>query len=155
MPPLPRPAPPPVSLGRQIQLTAKVVGERFTQAQDRAGLGHPLYLALDQLVREDGLRQCDLAARLRLESPTLTDHLDHLVERGLVVRGADAADRRAIRVRITPRGREAHAVGAAVARRLDAELAGVLTGAEAALVTTLLAQVEAGARRPDSREVAR
>ncbi len=135
-----------VSLGRQLQVTAKVVGERFTQELERSGLTRPLYLALDQLAREDALRQCDLAARLEVESPTLTHHLDHLVERALVVRAPDAGDRRVVRLHITDAGRSAHAAGATIARRLDAELAGGLTAAELAAVTQLLAEVAARAR---------
>ncbi len=143
------------SLGRQLQVTAKAVGERFNQELDAVGLSRPLYLALDQLVREDALRQCDLAARLHVESPTLTHQLDHLAERGLVVRATDAADRRAIRVRITDRGREAQAAGHAVARRLDAELGRSLEAGEPAVLRRLLARIEAAARRPQARTAGR
>ncbi|HUY96685.1 MAG TPA: MarR family transcriptional regulator [Verrucomicrobiae bacterium] len=146
----PRPAdavPERVTLGRQLQVTAKVVGERFNRELDEVGLSRPLYLTLDQLALADGVRQCDLAARLQVESPTLTHHLDHLVQRGLVVRAPDPADRRVVRLALTPAGRRVHAAAAQVAGRLDHELQAALAPEELAMMLDLLTRVAARARR--------
>ena len=50
----------------------------------------------------EGERQAMLAERMRIEPMTLTNFLDRLERRGLVVREPDPADRRAKRVRVTP-----------------------------------------------------
>lgn len=46
----------------------------------------------------------DLATDLGLEASTVSRHVSKLVEKGLVVREADAVDRRASAVRLTPEG---------------------------------------------------
>lgn len=53
----------------------------------------------------EGLRVGDLAARLGVRPPTVSQLLETLVERGLVERYADEHDRRAIRVRLSLQGR--------------------------------------------------
>ncbi|HPM71516.1 MAG TPA: MarR family winged helix-turn-helix transcriptional regulator [Spirochaetales bacterium] len=54
---------------------------------------------------ESGMRVGDLAAWLSVKPPTVTKAVDALVARGLVERYADEADRRVIRVRLSPDGR--------------------------------------------------
>ncbi|HPE88013.1 MAG TPA: MarR family transcriptional regulator [Spirochaetia bacterium] len=53
-----------------------------------------------------GMRVGDLAAWLSVKPPTVTKAVDALAARGLVERYADEADRRAIRVRLSPEGRK-------------------------------------------------
>jgi DNA-binding MarR family transcriptional regulator len=55
----------------------------------------------------------DLAARLGVRSPTISDSLSTLVTKGLVRRGQSSRHPRAVAVRLTPRGRRA-AEGAAM-----------------------------------------
>lgn len=50
----------------------------------------------------DSVRQNVLAERMRVEPMTLTNFLDRLERRGLIVREADPDDRRAKRVRVAP-----------------------------------------------------
>ena len=50
----------------------------------------------------EGVRQTVLAERMRVEPMTLTNFLDRLERRGLIVREPDPDDRRAKRVRVTP-----------------------------------------------------
>ncbi|HEY9292282.1 MAG TPA: MarR family winged helix-turn-helix transcriptional regulator [Microlunatus sp.] len=54
-----------------------------------------------------GERAARLAERLAVRKPTLTAIADGLVNAGLLLREADSADRRAIRLALTPAGREA------------------------------------------------
>ncbi len=70
------------------------------------GLGRGPVKALFKLKRLGPLRVKDLAVQLRLDSTTVTRHLDDLERRGLVVRGADPRDRRAVLVRLSPRADE-------------------------------------------------
>ena len=53
-----------------------------------------------------GLRVSDLARRLGVTPPTASTLIDRLVERGLIDRREDPADRRQHRCRLTPDGQE-------------------------------------------------
>jgi DNA-binding MarR family transcriptional regulator len=72
------------------------------------------------LFEEDGLRMGALAARARLSKQTMTTLIRLMEEAGLVTRGPDPHDGRAILVRLTARSREF----APVARQVVAELEG-------------------------------
>lgn len=53
------------------------------------------------------LTPSSLVAETMVTSGTMTNRVDRLVERGLVSREPDSRDRRGVRVRLTPAGREA------------------------------------------------
>ncbi|RZS87310.1 MarR family transcriptional regulator [Motilibacter rhizosphaerae] len=58
------------------------------------------------LVRGKGpLRLSDLAAELEIDTSTATRLVDRLVRKGLLNRSVEAADRRALRLTLTPAGR--------------------------------------------------
>lgn len=65
----------------------------------------------------------ELAALESVQPPTMTKVLSALVERGLITRDADAADKRAVRLAVTPAGT---AVVEAERRARDVWLSGVL-----------------------------
>ena len=62
-----------------------------------------------------------LVALTLVSSGTMTNRIDRMVEHGLVVRAADASDRRMVRVRLTGEGRAR--VDAAMTELLDSERA--------------------------------
>lgn len=79
----------------------------------------PQYRILGLLSLSDE-RASALAHRLAVSRPTVTALADSLVERGLIAREADADDRRAVTLSITPAGRAAvEATGAALRATLD------------------------------------
>ena len=59
------------------------------------------------MVDQGGERASHLAERLAVAKPTVTAVVDGLVERGYLSRSADADDRRATRIALTPAGRRA------------------------------------------------
>jgi DNA-binding MarR family transcriptional regulator len=66
----------------------------------------------------------ELAAEEQVQPPSMTRIVGHLVAAGLVLREADEADRRSVRVRVTPEGertlqRIRRAKNAFLVRRLD------------------------------------
>ncbi|HEY0952631.1 MarR family winged helix-turn-helix transcriptional regulator [Nocardioides sp.] len=67
------------------------------------GLGRGPVKALFKLRRLGPLRVKDLAVQLRLDSTTVSRHVDDLERRGLVVREADRSDGRATLVRLSAR----------------------------------------------------
>lgn len=70
------------------------------------GLGRGPAKALFKLRRLGPLRVKELAVQLRLDSTTVSRHVDDLERRGLVVREADRNDGRATLVRASPRAVE-------------------------------------------------
>lgn len=82
-------------------------------AVDRAGV--PLLRALADA--REPLRQGDLADRLAVEAPHVTRQIQRLESSGYVERVPDARDRRAQRVQLTAKGRDAIDCIRAVGRR--------------------------------------
>jgi DNA-binding MarR family transcriptional regulator len=70
------------------------------------GMGRGPVKALFKLKRLGPLRVKDLAVQLRLDSTTVSRHVDDLERRGLVLREQDPTDRRAVLVRLSPRADE-------------------------------------------------
>jgi DNA-binding MarR family transcriptional regulator len=110
----PRPATEPLE---RLLVRTGLALQRFTRraaaAHGLSGTGLDVLAALVELAEHDELSQRDLAGHLRLAPATLTPVLDALEAAGALARVRDAADRRVVRVLITPRGRERHAAAAA------------------------------------------
>jgi DNA-binding MarR family transcriptional regulator len=70
------------------------------------GMGRGPVKALFKLRRLGPLRVKELAVQLRLDSTTVSRHVDELERRGLVVREQDRTDRRAVLVRLSARADE-------------------------------------------------
>jgi DNA-binding MarR family transcriptional regulator len=95
------------------------------------------------LFEQDGLRVGELAGAARLSKQAMTGLVRRCEEAQLVERERDAADRRAFRVRLTPRGRELRGVADGVLAELDAELVRSLgTEGHEALVRALQGVIE-------------
>ena len=77
----------------------------------------------------EGVRVTTLAQASRVTKQSMSVLVDYLVERGYVERVRDPADARAVRVRLTAKGREFATAVRAVSRRVEAEWA-ALVGAE-------------------------
>ena len=60
---------------------------------------------LNELLRHEGLTQQNLVERLGLDKGWISRAVDGLVESGAVVKQADQADRRCMRLALTPAGR--------------------------------------------------
>jgi DNA-binding MarR family transcriptional regulator len=87
------------------------------------GLTHPQYLVMLALWEDSPLRVSELAERLSLEPATLSPLLKRLESGGMVVRGRDPHDERALAVSLTPEGRaarrQAERIPPAIMARLD------------------------------------
>lgn len=96
-----------------VGLTAAALGET-REAQD---LTLSQWRALVVLAEEDGQHVGDLADRLGISLPSASRLVRRLERRGLVSAERDEDDRRATRLSLLPRGRDAHR--AVVAARRD------------------------------------
>lgn len=88
---------------RHLTFVVRKRGRRFLNAFD---ITPPQFEALMILDRQDNLAMGDLCNRLNVASSTITDLVDRLEKAGLAARVRDPADRRVIRLRILPKGRE-------------------------------------------------
>lgn len=98
--------------GRRIAQLARIVESSL------GGLTLTAYRILS-LVAEGNERSSQIAGRLALARPTVSNAVDQLVERGFIDRGASSEDRRAVLLTVTAAGQDALAeADASVAARL-------------------------------------
>ena len=101
--------PPPAPLDQQICFTLYATSMAITRAYkpllDALGLTYPQYLVLNVLGEGDGATIGAIAARLDLESSTVTPLVKRLETAGLVERRRGLEDERRVEVTMTPAGR--------------------------------------------------
>ena len=79
---------------------------RRLRQESGTGLSPSLTAALATIERQGPLTPSELAARERVQRPTVTRIVDRLEELGLVTRAADPGDRRSSLITVTRAGRE-------------------------------------------------
>jgi DNA-binding MarR family transcriptional regulator len=94
------------------------VGKRFRTRHPEDRIDPSIMMVLHILECHDGMRLTDLATKLDLDASTVSRHIKHLEDHGLVVRASDPDDRRATKVAISDRGREL--LSETVQRRISA-----------------------------------
>ncbi|OSY42920.1 MULTISPECIES: MarR family winged helix-turn-helix transcriptional regulator [Pseudonocardia] len=105
-----------------------------------AGPGLDGWRVLDLLADGEGHPMSEIAAYAMVPAPTLTKIVDRLVDRGLVHRRPDDADRRRVLVFGTDRGRELHAALRPRVAEIELEVLGAL-GADAGTVLAALSRL--------------
>ena len=90
-----------------LERTAKRLKQHFQRALQTAEAGITIdqWVILQELDREDGLSQLELARAVFKDPPTVTRIIDLLCDKGLTRRVADPADRRRFRIQLTQGGR--------------------------------------------------
>ncbi|MHB8696152.1 MAG: MarR family winged helix-turn-helix transcriptional regulator, partial [Solirubrobacteraceae bacterium] len=89
-------------LGRLLRQLTRMTGG----ADDGRAMTATQRIALIEIGDAGPLRLNDLASRMGTSAPTASRAVDVLGELGLVARAPDAEDRRAVRIELTPAGRE-------------------------------------------------
>jgi len=110
------------------------------EALKQLGLHAAQEFLLFLLWEEDGLSQSQLAARLKLELPTITKSVQRMERAGLVKRHLDEQDTRISRVYLTEAGRALYEPAVQVWKDLDARTRLHMTELEQALLRRLLQQ---------------
>lgn len=131
-------------LSRNYGFLLNDVARLLRNAYDRRvrslGLTRSQWWVLNQLFRNPGLNQSELAEILEIERPTLGRLLDRLEAKGWVRREHDARDRRAWRVHLTDAAEPAMRTLRKVAAELMRDaLTGLSAGERERFVDTLLA----------------
>ncbi|MEX6506935.1 MarR family winged helix-turn-helix transcriptional regulator [Jiella sp. M17.18] len=96
------------------------VGRLYKPVLDEAGITYPQYLVLSALWEEDGLTIGAIAARLSLESSTVTPLVKRLEVAGLLERRRKREDERQVTVTLTEAGRAMRQVTRRLGERLVA-----------------------------------
>ncbi|WP_235530709.1 MarR family winged helix-turn-helix transcriptional regulator [Phycicoccus sp. Root563] len=104
-------APDLLALDRQVCFALAVASRNviglYRPLLEPMGLTHPQYLVMLALWEQSPLKVSDLAARLSLEPATLSPLLKRLEANGMVARGRDPRDDRALAITLTTKGRRA------------------------------------------------
>ena len=82
--------------------------------------------ALEMLAIEDGLRLTDIAAQAGMTTQSMGELVDDLVAKGYLRRQEDPADRRAKRIYLTDKGRQAADAGEVATRTAEQQLQAAL-----------------------------
>jgi DNA-binding MarR family transcriptional regulator len=94
------------------------VGKRFHTRHANDRIDPSIMAVLHILDCHDGMRLTDLAGKMHLDASTVSRHVKHLEDHGLVIRASDPDDRRATQVAISDSGRGL--LAETIQRRLDA-----------------------------------
>jgi MarR family transcriptional regulator, transcriptional regulator for hemolysin len=132
-------------IGRLLADVAKSVSRAFQDELAAAGGSQPIWLLLLALKQGRGGRQQELASAVGIEGPTVTHHLDGLERAGLITRTRDPADRRAMRVELTPEGDALFRRLARAAKSFDERLRDGLGDAEIDAVRQVLRKLRTNA----------
>lgn len=125
---------------------ARAGRSRFTPVQWRV---------LAYLSQMEGCLQRELADVVEVRPMTIGRLLERMQARKLVVRRRDPSDRRAQRVYLTPRARDAVRTMRSIGRNCSRDAVRGLSGAERDLLTGLLARVRANLARRQRGAAAR
>ncbi len=128
-------------LNYQLIQLVKAHRHRAEEALSQLGLHVSQELFLFVLWREEGLPQSELAARLRVELPTVTKAVQRMERAGLLIRQADEQDARVSRVYMTEKGRALYAPALTMWHDLEARMLQGMTEIEQALLRRLLQQM--------------
>jgi MarR family transcriptional regulator for hemolysin len=95
------------SLGYWLCITAATMQEALNEELSRHGITYRQFQVLAWLVHDGvDLTQADLAARMRIEPPTLVGLLDRMEQQGWIARANCPGDRRKKLVRVAPAAEE-------------------------------------------------
>ncbi len=130
------------TLESALMAVARGLRHGWAESIAHTGLAPHQARALRMISAEGPLRPGALADRLRIAPRSVTEVVDALVERGLVSREPDPADRRAMTLTITDTGRELLGEITAIRRaHTEQVFDAVLSGEEQAALAVLLGRL--------------
>ena len=128
---------------RLLATTHLIEGRVRRGLQERYATTLPRFDLMAQLDRApEGLKMGELSRRMMVTGGNVTGITDGLEADGLVERSADASDRRALRVRLTPAGRRAFRAMATEHERWIVDMFGALDQNQMAVLSDLLGRLK-------------
>lgn len=113
----------------------------YGQIEHSAGIKRPEFVVLYSLYLKDGVAAKDICVSSGFPKNTISRAIQVLLERALIRRDEDAADRRSFSLRLTPAGRDLVAAHMAPMIERERAMLATLTPAERALLNELLAKM--------------
>ena len=140
---MPAPTLPPTerTTGQDLVVALLAVSRRLKARLTQGQLDPGMMFVLHQVQANGSLRVSELAGCMGLDASTASRHVRHLEDGGYLARTGDPGDRRASRIRVTPKGR------AALTRAMRARAAVIDTAIadwpdhERAALTTLMTRL--------------
>ena len=129
------------SLGYLVNHAARLLERALAEEIVPHGAWPGMFPVLLALWEEDGRTQAELVRLVGVEQPTLANTLRRMERDGLVRRTPDPADRRAVRIHLTDRGRALQEALTQGARRVNERALRGLDAAERAALLTGLRHV--------------
>ena len=114
---------------------------RENDPQDGVMSQQGAHLVLSNLAAYDGINQLELVKATHLRPPTVSIILKRMETEGLVIRKTDPDDRRAVRVYLTPAGKELDKKNIARIKELDEVALSGLSPEELSTLMTLLPKI--------------
>ena len=124
--PQPDPGPATTTLLRTAYNALSTAIYRHVEQAAGAGLRPAHGNALEMLGIQDGLRLTDIAAQAGMAPQSMGELVDDLVAKGYLRRQEDPADRRAKRIYLTDKGRQAADAGEVATRTAEQQLQAAL-----------------------------
>ncbi|WOF42293.1 winged helix DNA-binding protein [Sphingopyxis indica] len=126
--------------GYHFRRTSSAMRKDFEKAVEGLGVGQVSFAVLSVISANPGVRQGEVGRMLDIQRANMVAVIGDLVKAGLVQRGCDDSDRRAVTLSLTPRGDELLATSLS---RIQAREAKALAGLDAEQVKTLIATLTA------------
>ena len=144
------PAPPPPRLAFLLSAANRRL-QRWIEGETAGGLSSAQAGVLFFLGRHDGALIGEVAGALDAAPSAMSGLIDRMARAGLVERRADAADRRAQRIWLTDRGREARKVASAGLETINARLTDGFSAGEVEIIGRWLSHIQQRFPEGDSR----
>ena len=129
----------------------KLLQDRLREQFSEHGLHHGQGRVLDALMRNGELSQIEIAKGLHIQRPTVTTMIQRMEAAGLIEWVQDDADRRVLRVRVTPKGEAAAKTIREIWESVDQDIENNLPADKQGVAQELLLQIRnhLGGQNPD------
>jgi len=128
----------------RLSITSNLVSDRIASAYEAMfGLSIPEWRLVAVIAEGDAITQAEIGERTRMDKVTVSRAAIGLVDRGLLQRAPNAADKRSHLLSLTASGRELYALVAPKALELERRIFENFAPAELEAFTAMLRRIDA------------
>jgi MarR family transcriptional regulator, organic hydroperoxide resistance regulator len=131
------------SLWCNLDIALRSIDQVFKRGIQPAGLSVIEWYILRALYVRDGQHASELARAVGRAATSFTPNLDKLQKKGYVERRADPADRRAVRIHLTPKAVECRDMVLDSAKKIDREMREIFSDGDRKVFTKALLELQA------------
>jgi DNA-binding MarR family transcriptional regulator len=130
----------------RLSITSNLVSDRIARAYESLfGLTIPEWRLIAVIAEVEAVTQADIGERTRMDKVTVSRAAIALVERGLLTRAPNPADKRSHHLSLTAAGRDLYASVAPKALELEAKIFARFSREELDTFVTMLRRIDAAA----------